>query len=127
MPMNKTISKKLTSTAEYLASLTEEQRSIVEQLRKTIKGAVPEAEDAFTYGRPGFRFAGRPLVWVAAWKRHYSMYPVNVEQVAALAEPGEVYEAEKGTLRFPSDSAIPYALVTRLVQARAREIDAGAR
>ena len=115
------------NTKEYLASLTKEQRAVVELLRKTVRAAVPEAEDSFSYGIPGFRYAGRALVWVAAWKHHYSMYPVNVEQVAALAKPGEVYEAEKGTLRFSSDAEVPYGLVTRLVHARARAIDAGAR
>ena len=124
--MKKTTSKKPADTAEYLASLTKEQRSVVERLRKTVRAAVPEAEETFSYGIPGFRFGGRALVWVAAWKHHYSMYPVNVEQVTALAKPGEVYEAEKGTLRFPSDAAIPYGLVTRVVQARARGIKAGA-
>ena len=119
--------KKPSNTAEYLAALSDEQRATVERLRATVQAAVPEAEEAFSYGLPGFRFAGRPLAWVAAWKRHYSIYPVNVAQVAALAEPGDVYEAEKGTLRLPSDAAMPYGLVTRIVQARAREIAAGER
>ena len=118
--MTKTVPKKPTNTAEYLATLTPEQRKIIEQLRKTIRAAVPEAEEWFSYGIPGFRFRGRTLVWVAAWKHHYSMYPVSAEQVAALAESGEVFEVEKGTLRFPSDAKIPYGLVTRLVKARAR-------
>ena len=125
--MKKTSSKKPTNVTEYLAALTKEQRAVVERLRKTIRAAVPEAEDAFSYGIPGFRYAGRALVWVAAWKHHYSMYPVNAEQIAELAKPGEVYEAEKGTLRFPADAAIPYGLATRVVQARARAIAAGAR
>ena len=119
--------KKPTNTAEYLAALTKEQRAIVARLLETIRAAVPEAEEAFSYAIPGFRFDGRALAWIAAWKHHYSMYPVSVEQVEALAKPGEVYEAEKGTLRFPTDSAIPYDLVTRLVQARARAITGGAR
>ena len=118
---------KPTSTAEYLATLTEEQRATVERLRATVEAAVPGAEEAFSYGMPGFRLAGRPLVWVAAWKRHYSLYPVGEAQVAALAAPEDVYEVEKGTLRFPADAAVPYGLVTRLVQARARAIEAGAR
>jgi uncharacterized protein YdhG (YjbR/CyaY superfamily) len=121
------MSKKPSDVAEYLAAMTDEQRATVEQLLATVRAAVPEAEETFSYGLPGFRFAGRPLAWVAAWKRHYSLYPVNVAQVAALAAPGDVYEAEKGTLRIPSDAAVPYGLVTRIVQARAGEIAAGAR
>ena len=114
-------------SVEYLATLTEEQRTTVERLLATVRAAVPGAEESFSYGMPGFRLDGRPLVWVAAWKRHYSLYPINVAQVAALAEPGDVCEAEKGTLRLPSDAPLPYGLVTRLVQARAGEIGTGAR
>ena len=126
MPTRKSTSNKPANAKEYLAGLSTEQRAIVKQLLKTIREAVPKAEDTFSYGIPGFRFGGRALVWVAAWKHHYSMYPVNVDEVAALAKPGEVYEAEKGTLRFPSDAEIPYDLVARLVVARARAISAGA-
>ena len=121
------MSKKPSNTAEYLATLTEEQRAIVERLRATVQAAVPGAEEAFSYGMPGFRLAGRPLAWVAAWKRHYSLYPVDAAQVAALAAPEDVYEVEKGTLRLPSGTVLPYDLVARLVQAHAGEIAAGAR
>jgi uncharacterized protein YdhG (YjbR/CyaY superfamily) len=121
------MSKKPTNTAEYLAALTDEQRAAVERLRATIRVAAPEAEETFRYGMPGFTLAGRPLVWVAAWKRHYSLYPVSAAQAAALAAPGDVYEAEQGTVRFPVGAPLPYDLVARLVQARADEIAAGGR
>jgi uncharacterized protein YdhG (YjbR/CyaY superfamily) len=68
---------------------------------------------------PGFTLGGRPLVWVAAWKRHYSLYPVSAAQVAAAAAPGDVYEVEKRTVRFGADAALPYALVARLARTRA--------
>ena len=115
------------STAEYLAVLSVEQRLVVERLLATVRTAVPEAVEVFSYGMPGFSLDGRPLAWVAAWKRHYSLYPVSAEQVAAMAQAGEVYEVEKGTLRFSAKTALPYALVTRLARARAAEIEAGAR
>ena len=116
-----------TNTAEYLAALTTEQRATVERLRATVRAAVPEAAEAFSYRMPGFTLAGRPLVWVAAWQRHYSLYPVSAEQVAAAATPEDVYEVEKGTVRFPAGGALPYDFVARLVRVRAREIAAGAR
>ena len=63
---------------------------------------------------------------MAAWKRHYSLYPVSAGEAAAAAEPGDVYEAEKGTVRFPAGAELPYGLVTRLMRARAGELSAGA-
>src|SRR4051812_2380652 len=105
------MSTKPTTTAEYLDTLSDEQRRTVERLRATIRAAVPAAQEAFSYGMPAFTLEGRTLVWVAAWRRHYSLYPASAEQVAAAASPGEVYEVEKGTVRFRAGGALPYDLV----------------
>lgn len=121
------MSTKPTSTAEYLAALREEQRATVERVRAAVRAAVPDAHEAFSYGMPGFTLGGRPLVWVAAWRRHYGLYPVSGEQVAAVAAPGDAYEVEKGTVRFRADRPLPYDLVTRLVQARATTLADGGR
>jgi uncharacterized protein YdhG (YjbR/CyaY superfamily) len=118
---------KPTTTAEYLAALGDEQRATVERLRATVRAAAPTAAESFSYGMPGFTLGGQPLVWVAAWKRHYSLYPLSAEQVAAAAAPGDRYEAEKGTVRFPVGTTLPYDMVTRLVRTRAAELTAGAR
>ena len=115
------------TTDEYLASLSDDQRETIERLRAAIRAAVPRAREKVSYGIPGFTLDGRPLAWVAAWKRHYSLYPVSAEEVVALAEPGEEYEVEKGTIRFRAGATLPYALVARIVRARAAAIAAGAR
>jgi len=119
------MSAKPTSTAEYLAALRDEQRATIERLLATVHAAVPSARAAFSYGMPGFTLEGRPLVWAAAWTRHYSLYPVNAAEVAAVAAPGEAYEVEKGTIRFRAGAPLPYDLVARLARSRAARIVAG--
>jgi uncharacterized protein YdhG (YjbR/CyaY superfamily) len=116
-----------TDTAAYIAALPEPQRATLEQLRTTIRVAAPDAQESFSYGMPGFTFGGRPLVWFAAWTHHYSVYPFSAAQLAEVAEPGETYETSKGTIRFPASDALPYDLVTRLVQARVASLRAGGR
>jgi uncharacterized protein YdhG (YjbR/CyaY superfamily) len=116
------VTRKPTDTASYLAALTDEQRATLERLRATIRAAAPGAEESFSYGMPGFTLGGRALVWVAAWKRHYGLYPISAALLAAHAAPGEAYETAKGTIRFPANEALPYDLVTRLVRARADEV-----
>jgi uncharacterized protein YdhG (YjbR/CyaY superfamily) len=115
------------TAAEYLATLSDDRRAIVERLRATIRAAVPGAEESFSYGMPGFTVGDRPLLWVAAWQRHYSVYPVSAEQVADAASAGDEYEVEKGTVRFRATAPIPYDLVARLAAARARHLAAGGR
>ena len=111
---------KPTTSNEYLATLGDEQRTIIERMRATVRDAVPGAEETFSYGMPGFTLGGQPLVWVAAWKRHYSVYPVSADQVAKVASPGEEYEVGKGTLRFDAGAPPPYELLARLAHRRLR-------
>ncbi|HYW32585.1 MAG TPA: DUF1801 domain-containing protein [Gemmatimonas sp.] len=115
---------KPTTTAQYLDTLSTGQRTVVEQLIAAVREAVPAAEEGFSYGMPLLTLDGQPLVWVAAWKRHYSIYPVTSAQASQAAVPGDEYEAEKGTLRFASNTVVPFGLVARVAQARAAEIDA---
>lgn len=116
------MTRKPTDTASYLAALTDERRATLERLRATILAAAPGAAESFSYGMPGFTLGGRALVWVAAWKRHYGLYPIGPELLAAHAAPGESYETARGTIRFPANEPVPYDLVARLVKARVAEV-----
>ncbi|MDF1504352.1 DUF1801 domain-containing protein [Roseisolibacter sp. H3M3-2] len=111
---------------QYLAALDDARRATVERMRDAVRAAVPEARDAFSYRMPGFTVDGRPLVWVAAWKRHFSVYPVTAEQAAAAAGPDDAYDVEKGTVRFAANAPVPYDFVGRLARARADALAAGA-
>jgi uncharacterized protein YdhG (YjbR/CyaY superfamily) len=113
---------KPTTASEYLASLTDAQRTTLARLRETISAAAPEAQEAFSYGMPAFTLGGRSLLWFAAWKHHYSMYPIGAAILEAQSADGEVYETSKGTLRFPASQQLPYDFVTRLVKARVAEL-----
>jgi uncharacterized protein YdhG (YjbR/CyaY superfamily) len=119
------MAEKPRSTAEYLATLTEAQRATLARLRDAILAAAPGAGEAFSYGMPAFTLDGRPLLWCAAWKRHYSLYPIGPAIVAAHGAAAAAYETAKGTIRFPAAEALPYELVASLVRARVAELRAG--
>jgi uncharacterized protein YdhG (YjbR/CyaY superfamily) len=111
-----------TSVEEYLASLPEERRAGVEELRRTINAAAPEATETIAYGMPALRsHGGQFLVSYAAYKKHYSLFPASGEVVEALGAELTPYLAGKGTIQFPADRPIPAAIVTKIVKIRVAE------
>jgi uncharacterized protein YdhG (YjbR/CyaY superfamily) len=60
---------------EYLAPLSTEKRAALQQLRRAIKAAAPEAEECISYQMPAFRLDGRFLVGFCAAAKHCSFFP----------------------------------------------------
>jgi uncharacterized protein YdhG (YjbR/CyaY superfamily) len=112
------------SVDEYLASVADDRRAALEELRATIRAACPEASEAIAYQMPAFRLRGQFLVSYAAFKHHYSLFPASGEVIAALGEDLTPYLAGRGTIRFAANAPIPLDLVTKVVQARLAEVEA---
>jgi uncharacterized protein YdhG (YjbR/CyaY superfamily) len=107
---------------EYMAQLPDDRRSVMEQLRSTIRSAAPDATEAISYNMPAFRLGGRFLVSYEAFKHHYSLFPWSDGMLEELGEEMKPYAVGKGTIRFPADKPIPFELVTRIVEIRNREV-----
>lgn len=110
-----------TGVDSYLEALPEGQRATLQHLRETIRAAAPEATEAVSYQMPAFRAHGRVLVYYAAFRDHYSLFPASMTVFDAFREDVGPYYNGKGTLRFSWDEAVPVDLVTRIVAARLAE------
>ena len=108
---------------EYLAALPAGQRKVLEHLRGVIKAACPDAAEAIGYGIPGYKYRGRPLVSIAAWKGHLSFYggyaPIE-RHAAELAD----FDVKASTIRFPAEKPLPDSLLRAMVTERMADIDA---
>ena len=102
----------------YLAALPERSRDVVSRIRSEVHEAVPGLGEVISYGIPTFTREGRSVMHVAGWKGHVSVYPQPHGDDALAAELA-AYATGKGTLAFPLDDEIPYALITRVARALA--------
>lgn len=121
-PSAKTTSKVSPSLAidAYLAALKPDQRATLQELRKFIRSAVPEAVECISYGLPAFRLDS-PLVAFGATKSHCAFYPLSGSTIEAHKADLVGFETSKGTIRFLPDHPLPKALILKLLQARIAE------
>lgn len=103
----------------YIAAAEPDVRPILEQIRRTIAQALPDATEAISYQMPAFRRKS-VVIYFAAFKNHIGVYP-PVSGDNALAAELQPYRGPKGNLKFPLDEPIPYALIGRVAEALAQE------
>lgn len=82
-------------------------------VRSTIRRMCPEAVESIVYNMPAYRLHGEVLIYFAAWKRHYSLYPVSPEMAPGLV-------VEKATVRISYGEPVPVELIERIVAYRVR-------
>jgi uncharacterized protein YdhG (YjbR/CyaY superfamily) len=106
----------------YFAALSPPVRRRMKEVRDIVRALAPDAVEVFSYGIPGFKLDGKPLVWYAAFKHHTSLYPMTASIRKTHAEALKGYKMSTGTVQFPLDTPLPTALVKRLVKARLAEL-----
>jgi len=112
------------SVDDYIAAQPEAVRPKLEQVRAAIRKAVPEAVEGIGYGMPGYKLHGKPLLYFAGFKEHYSLFAASGTFFAALADELKGYELRKGTIHFPLTRPVPVKLITRIAKLRAAGIAA---
>lgn len=111
----------------YLADVPEPGRSTLEEVRRRILAAVPDAEQCISYQMPAFRVHGKVVAGFAAFAKHLSYLPHSGDTLPALADELTGYERTKSSLHFAFDEPLPDALIRHLVEARLAEVAAAGR
>jgi uncharacterized protein YdhG (YjbR/CyaY superfamily) len=108
-----------TTVDEYVSSLPADVAPVMERIRASIRAVVPDVGETISYQMPTFTLDGKPLVHVAAWKKHIGLYPLPLMDARLEADVAP-YRATEGTMQLPYTGQFPYELVERVVAAHLR-------
>ena len=117
MAMSRKIAKDMD---DYIRSFPKESQALLQEIRNTIKKAVPGAEERISYGIPAFNLNDRYLIYFAGFKNHVSVYPAPREH-ENFKEKLAMYKGGKGTVQFPLDKPLPIGLITQIVKFKMKE------
>ena len=104
---------------EYIAGFPDEVQVILRKIRTTIRKAAPIAEESIKYGVPTYVQNGN-LVHFAAFRNHIGFYPTP-SAIEKFRKELSRWKSAKGSVQFPLDEPMPYALITKIVKFRVKE------
>ena len=107
---------------DYIACFPPEVQKSLQKIRTIIKQAAPDAQEALKYRIPTF-VLGTNLVHFAAFENHIGFYPTP-SAIKAFRHDLAAYHNAKGSVQFPLDRPIPFALIKKMARFRVQEIRA---
>jgi len=105
---------------DYIQSFPSDVQVVLETLRALARKALPDADEAISYGIAAYRIDGADIVYFAGWQRHTSLYPIPVvgEDLDQELKP---YRSGRGTLRFRLGEPLPTALIEAVIELLAQQ------
>lgn len=110
------------SVDEYIAAQPASVQRALHLVRKSIRKALPGADEVISYNMPTYKVNGARVLHFAAWKDHFSLYAASESIVREFKDDLRGYEIEKGTIRFPLARPVPENLIERIAKFRVKEI-----
>ena len=101
---------------EYIAGFAPDVQAILQKIRLTIRDAAPDAQETINYAIPTFTLNGN-LVHFAAFDKHIGFYPAP-SGMERFKQELSGYKSAKGSVQFPLDQPMPYALISKIVKFR---------
>jgi uncharacterized protein YdhG (YjbR/CyaY superfamily) len=109
---------------DYVASLDEPARSVLEGYRVRAVSVEPRADEGTSYGMAALRYRGRPLISVVSTRQGYSVFPFSPAVVESVMAQYGGFAYTKGGIRFTHEHQLPDEVFDALVARRRDEIDA---
>ena len=104
---------------EYIALFPIKTQEMLQQIRKSIQNAAPDAVEVISYKMPAFK-QNKVLVYFAAYEKHIGFYPTGDGIEAFKAEFSD-FKWSKGAVQFPLNEPLPLDLMTRITKFKAEK------
>ncbi|MCO5215404.1 MAG: DUF1801 domain-containing protein [Thermomicrobiales bacterium] len=105
----------------YIAQFPEDVQAILARIRGIVRECAPDAIESISYAMPDYKLNKKPLVYYAAYPKHIGLYATPTGHEAFAAELAG-YKQGKGSVQFPLDQEMPWALIERIVRFRVDEL-----
>jgi uncharacterized protein YdhG (YjbR/CyaY superfamily) len=112
---------KFNSVDEYISGQSESARAALEIVRSAIRKAMPSAVETISYNIPTYKLRSSAVIYFAAWKRHFSLYPASAKLIRFFKKDLAVTMINKSTIRFPLAKPVPVDLIGRIAKFRVEE------
>ena len=108
---------------EYIYSAPAELQERLWKLHECIRAAAPGAKEALKWRMPAYSYL-KILVTFAVFNKHVGFYPMP-SAIKAFAKDLAKYKTAKGSVQFPHDEPLPFALIGKIVRFRVKESKEG--
>ena len=121
---------KYNTIEEYIAAQAHPQEELLQELRKAILEAAPDATETINYGVPAFCLVengkGDHQIMIGAFKNHVGIYP-HPTTIVKFEKELSRFKQGKGSIQFPLDKPIPTELIVKMVKYRKKLIQSEAK
>ncbi len=112
-----------TNIDEYMVTVEPSQRVVLQNLRDFIKKLVPEAEETISYQLPAFKHKSKLFAGFAAYKNHYSFFPMDGGVLDKFSVELTNFNYSKGALQFTPENPVPDELLERIIRFKLEKND----
>ena len=107
-------SEKPKTIDDYISMQSEELWPLLNQVRDTIRKALPYAEERISWSMPTYWYK-QNIIHFAAFKKHIGLYPGD-KAVEHFSQRLTEYKTSKGAVQFPYSKPLPLELITEIAK-----------
>jgi len=107
---------------EYLAELEEPKRATLTAMRDLLLSIEPGLEQTIGWGAPIFKFNGKNVAGLCAFKNHLVYAPQSNTVMESLASDLAEFKTSKASFQFGVAEPLDRSLVEKLLKARMAEV-----